>query len=168
MFFYFCLFCLLHIRYLDSAREFLWGGTFPLRTLGITQSTSFGFGLKKVVTQISKLFRDSLLLLFGISSILFALDSSVISRIMIVFGFLASSFSFYFAFSFLFKNKLQSQSENNGRYLFNDGMRLRIAASPGRFVLCLQRMVFSQDIPLVFMDRICCIADFLLFYLLCF
>jgi hypothetical protein len=61
----------------------------------------------------------------------FALDSAVISRIMIVFGFLASSFSFYFAFIFLFKNKLQSRSENNGGYLFNDGMRLRLAAILG-------------------------------------
>ena len=39
---------------------------------------------------------------------LLAIDSGVISRIMIVLGFLASSFSFYFAFIFFFKNKLQS------------------------------------------------------------
>lgn len=62
-----------------------------------------------------------------------SIDSAAISRIMIVFGFLASSFSFYFGFIFFFKNKLKTRFENNGGYLFKEDIRLRVAAVLGGF-----------------------------------
>jgi hypothetical protein len=57
-----------------------------------------------------------------------SIDSTVVSRVMIVFGFLASSFSFYFAFIFLFKDKLRTQYEKYGRNLFSEDIMLRVVA----------------------------------------
>jgi hypothetical protein len=62
---------------------------------------------------------------------LLAIDSVIMSKLLIILGFVISSFSFYFAFIFVFKDRLRSLYERKDEYLFSEGTKLRVAAVVG-------------------------------------